>query len=208
MFFVGSNGVEPGELLWQDDFTDPDLSKRWEISRGEWTSGDGVCRGLFRTHGGGLIYSLEQMPEGDIMLDYYGKILGPCENDLNFAFRTRGWDYSINDADKGYIGGLAGWYVNRSGIEKYPGCHLYALTEAFKAEPDREYHIQTGIIGTTAFLVVDGVVLVTMNDPEPINDPDCNRVGIGTFCSWIEVRDFKVYRPKLTPQRFRYTPKF
>ena len=205
--YLGKKLITPGELLWADDFKG-ELSERWEISRGEWCAKDGVCRGAFRQSGGGLIFTKEQMPEGDIMLDFYGKLIPPCENDLNFTFRTRGWNYERNGADVGYIGGLNGWWTEKAGLEKCPDCKLYALTEAFKAESGREYHIQTGIVGNICFLAVDGVLLVCLADPDPITLPDCNRVGLGTYCSQIEVRDFKVYRPCITPVDIKYVANF
>ena len=207
MLFVGFERVEPGELLFHDDFTDPDLSKNWEITGGEWVSGDGTCTGIYRENAGGLIYTHRQFP-GDIMLDFYGTIIPPCNNDLNFAFRTRGWDYKVGDSDVAYIGGLNGWYINRCGLEKYPDLKLQALCQHFEAESDREYHIQTGIVGSTAFLAVDGQMLLTLSDPDPITLEDCNRVGLGTYCSHIRFRDFKVYRPKTTHTPMEYVPKF
>ncbi len=207
MLYVGFDAVEPGDLLFRDDFTDEDLSSRWEISGGEWKCADGVCTGIYRENAGGLIYTLKSFP-GDVMLDFYGTIISPCDNDLNFSFRTRGWDYEKKDADTGYIGGLNGWYVHRSGIEKYPGCHLQALCQHFEAEADREYHLQTGIVGSTCFLAVDGQMLLTLSDPDPIVADDCNRVGLGTYCSHIRFRDFRVYRPKLTRKNMYYVPKF
>ena len=207
MIYVGKNEITPGELLFRDDFRTPDLSENWEITGGEWTSGDGTCVGVYRENAGGLIYSHRQF-YGDVLLDFYGTIIPPCHNDLNWSFRARGWDYAAHDADIGYIAGLNGWYIDRAGIEKYPGCHLQALTEAFKAEPGREYHIQTGMIGATGFIAVDGQTLITLSDPDPITAPDCGRVGLGTYCSQIRFRDFRVYRPVVTPVTMYYTPDF
>ena len=205
--YLDFDRIEPGELLFSDDFTDPDLTKNWEISGGEWKAENGILHGIYRENAGGLIYSKKQFP-GDVMLDFYGTIVSPCNNDLNFSFRAKGWDYEKGDADVGYIAGLNGWYINRTGIEKYPGCALRALTEAFKAESDREYHIQTGIVGSIAFIAVDGNMIVTLADPDPITADDCSRVGLGTYCSHILFRDFKVYRPSLTYTPMTYVPKF
>jgi len=207
MMYAETYKVELGELLFEDAFTDTDLSKNWEISGGEWTSGDGTCVGVFRGNAGGLIYSKKQFP-GDIVLDFYGTIISPCDHDLNWSFRTRGWDYEKNDADIGYIAGLNGWWINRTGIERYPECALRALTEAFKAEADREYHIQTGIINDIAFVAVDGKMIMTLRDPNPICDETCNRVGLGTYCSQIRFRDFKVYKARATNEKMKYIPKF
>lgn len=206
-FDHGYQRIEPGELLFEDDFSSADLTEKWEVTGGDWVSGDGCCVGTYRVDGGGLIYSKEQIP-GDVMLDFYGTIIGPCNNDLNFSYRAKGWDYEKNDADIGYITGFNGWYLNRAGIERYPELKLQALCEHFKIESDREYHIQGGIVGNNCFLAIDGQMILTLADPDPINSPDCNRVGLGTYCSQIRFRDFRVYRPKKTYVPMKYTPNF
>ena len=207
MFYIENNKIEPGELLFADDFRSAPLCENWEITGGEWKTENGVCIGLYRENAGGLIYSKRQFP-GDVMLDFYAEIVPPCTNDLNFSFRARGWDYEKGDADIGYIAGLNGWYINRTGIERYPELNITAMTEAFKAESGREYHIQTGIVGRVAFIAVDGVVVVSLMDPHPIDREDCCRVGLGTYCSHIRFRDFRLYRPTVTPVEMRYTPVF
>lgn len=198
--------ITPGELLFADHFPTGPIDDRWEVSGGEWKAENGVLYGTFRGNGGGLIYSRQQFP-GDIMLDYYGTMISPCDNDLNFTFRAGGWDYENNDASIGYIGGLNGWWCGHAGLEKYPGCYLRSLS-GFHAESDREYHIQTGIVEATCFLVVDGELIVTMSDPDPIVAANCNRVGLGTYCSQIKMRDFKVYRPIVEHTNRFYTPNF
>ncbi len=207
MLLVGQNEVTTGVLLFHDDFSKNDLAERWEISGGDWTSGGGVCRGVFRGNAGGLIYTKQQFP-GDVLLDFWGTIIPPCDNDLNFSFRTRGWDYEKGDAATGYIAGFNGWYTKRAGIERYPTCALQSLVGTFSIEAGREYHIQAGIVGNTCFIAADGQVVVTLSDPDPITEPDCNRVGLGTYCSQIEFRDFKVYRPTVTHHSMSYVPKF
>ena len=209
MLYVSSNLIEYGDLLFHDDFSENNLAERWEITGGEWTSGDGYCTGLYRENAGGLIYTRERFPDAkDIVLDFYGTIISPCSNDMNFSFRTSGWNYDVNDADIGYICGINGWYLNRTGIERYPECKLFGWTEAFKAEADREYHIQAGIVDGKCFIAIDGVMITTLSDPNPIDRTDCDRVGLGTFCSHIRFRDFKVYRPKVTPVELSYTAEF
>ena len=195
-----------GELLFADDFSSCDLSKNWEVTGGQWEAKDGILIGRYRGNGGGLIYSRQQFP-GDILLDFYGTMLSPCDNDLNFTFRADGWDYQKNDASVGYIGGLNGWWTKQAGIERYPSCELHAMS-GFRGVSGKEYHIQTGIIGKRCFLAVDGEVVVELGDPDPIHDPKCNRVGLGTYCSQIAFRDFKVYRPVVTPVDRTYVPKF
>lgn len=198
--------IECGELMMRDDFTDTDIQKRWEISGGDWLARDGRLYGCIRRDGGGLIYSRQQF-YGNILLDFYGRLIPPCANDLNFTFRADGWDYEHNDASIGYIGGLNGWWTNQAGLEKYPGCKLRALS-GFRAETGREYHIQTGIVDATCFLFVDGELVVTLSDPEPIQKEGCGRVGLGVYCSQAEFRDLKVYRPAVCHVERHYQAEF
>ena len=198
--------VRAGELLFEDDFPTGGLGDRWEVSGGEWQARDGVLTGRFRGNGGGLIYSRAAFP-GDIMLDFTGRMLSPCDNDLNFTFRADCWDYANNDAHIGYVGGLNGWWTKCAGLERYPGCDLRALC-GFKAEPDRDYHIQTGIVDNLCFLAVDGEPILVLSDPDPIVAPDCARVGLGTYCSQIEFRRFRVYRAVKETVERSYTARF
>lgn len=165
-----------------------------------------MLTGCYRGNGGGLIYSRAPFP-GDIILEFTGRMVPPCDNDLNFTFRADGWDYARNDASIGYIGGLNGWWTRQAGLEKYPGCRLQALS-GFKAESGHSYRIQTGIVKNTCFLAVDGELVVTLSDPNPIEVERCARVGLGTYCSRIEFSAFRVYRAQIHAAHRFYTPNF
>lgn len=206
MLYLRDVEVKQGELLFQEDFSEG-WQDRWEISGGEWHAKDGILDGLFRGNAGGLIYSNEQIP-GDIIMDFYGRMVSPCNNDLNFAFRAKGWDYEKGDADVSYIAGLNGWWKNRAGIENYPECKTFALNGSFVAESDRDYHIQAGIVGSYSFLAVDGELIVLLSDPDPIEQEGCFRIGLGTYCSHVQFRDLKVYRADSRVVELSYTPKF
>jgi hypothetical protein len=193
-------------LLFAEDFT-PGWESRWEISGGEWHAENGVLDGIYRGNAGGLIYTRQQFP-GDIVMDFIGRMVPPCNNDLNFSFCAKGWDYTKGDADTGYIAGLNGWWKKRAGIERYPGCRLFAMDGSFVAESDRDYHIQAGILGNLCFIIVDGTPLVLMGDPDPIRRADCARVGLGTYCSHVHFRNFKVFRAKGQAANLTYMPVF
>lgn len=206
MFYLRNDEIRAGELLFREDFS-AGWKDRWEISGGEWNAVDGELDGLYRGNAGGLIYTYAQFP-GDIMMDFYGRTVSPCDNDLNFTFRSRGWDYEKQDADRGYIAGVNGWWKKRTGIERYPECELYAMNGSFTALPDREYHIQAGIVEQMCYIVVDGQLVVLLRDPDPIDGEGNCRVGLGTYCSHVRFRDFKIYRAVRRPMPLQYTPKF
>ena len=85
MFYVGNYEVFPekSELLFEENFQKP-IEELWEISNGKWYVADGILYGEYRENAGGLIYTNQQF-YGNIMLDFYGMMVGPCNNDLNFS---------------------------------------------------------------------------------------------------------------------------
>lgn len=192
---VGSDIIEEkSELLYKADFScQESLEKDFEISGGEWKAKDGILVGFMEEDGGGLIYSYKSYP-GDIMLDFYGKILPPYDNDLNFTFCANGWDYATGQPFDGYVGGLQGWWIGKCGIEKYPlNTELQAFSKMYDFDVNKEYHIQTGRVGKRLFLFVDGKLIVETVDICPLLQ--YGRVGLGVYASKIQFRDFKVYRP-------------
>lgn len=198
--------VEEGELLFSDDFPTGPIEDRWIVTTGKWEAKDGVLTGESRTNLGDHIYTREQFP-GDIILDFYGTMIPPCDNDLNFVFRTDGLYYEKGEEFTGYVGGLNGWWVKQAGIERFPGCCPKALS-GFVAESGREYHIQTGIVDDTCFLTVDGKLVLTFMDNDPIDAPGCNRAGLGIYCSKIAFRKFRIYRAKVHQTNREYVAQF
>ena len=76
------------------------------------------------------------------------------------------------------------------------------------AESGKEYHIQTGIVKDTCFLVVDDKLVLVYVDNNPINDPQCNRVGLGIYCSKIAFRRFRLYQAVVHPVSREYVAEF
>ena len=197
---------EKSELLYAPKFTEELLKKDFEISAGQWTIEGDYLIGYMEEDGGGLIYSHKHYL-GDVLLDFYAKTVAPYDNDLNFTFCSDGWNYEINKPKAGYIGGLQGWWLGKTGIEKTPyECNVEALTAMHHFVPGQEYHIQAGRVGKKVFLFVDGVLAVELSDNEPVEQ--FGRVGLGVYASKIAFRDFKVYKPytqdfKITYQEMR-----
>ena len=184
---------EKSELLYAPKFTKELLRDEFEISAGEWTVENGYLVGFMAEDGGGLIYSNRAFL-GDVLLDFYAKTVEPYDNDLNFTFCAAGWDYRNNKPLAGYIGGLQGWWLGKTGIEKCPyECNVEALTGMHRFVPGQEYHIQTGRIGTRLFLFIDGELAVELTDNQPIEE--YGRVGLGVYASKIAFRDLKVFKP-------------
>ncbi|NLD87502.1 MAG: hypothetical protein GX633_04515 [Clostridiales bacterium] len=197
---------EKSKILYSDSFC-AGWEENWDITGGEWTAENGILTGLYRGNAGGIIY-LKRPFVGDVMLDFYGTIIPPCTNDMNCTWRSKGWNNEINDSDTAYIAGINGWWHGYTGIERYPECSPRVLSAAFKAEPGKEYHVNAGIVGNMSFVAIEGVVISILSENNPIYDPDCNKVGLGTYCSHIAFRNFKVLKPFCMDAETDYIPEF
>lgn len=178
----------------------------FECASGTWRIENGSLVGRFRENGGGICYTKESFP-GDIFVEFQGTMLAPCCNDLNFVIKSEGWNYEKNDAGRGFIGGLNGWYDQKAGFEKYPLCKTQALAP-FAANADQEYEIQAGYCRDTVFLAVDGKLVVEMHDPNPEEFAGFGRIGLGTYCSQIRFRNLRILRPTWVEIEQSYTPAF
>lgn len=197
--------LDKSEILYNRPFSDDSIKEDWDIATGEWRVENGWLAGKNIINGGGIIYSKNTYP-GDIMLDFYGRTVPPCNHDLNFTWCSEGWDYSKNDAGISYIAGIEGWWTSKTGIEKYPECNLQAMTSLLDFKPGRIYHIQAGILQNYCFIFVDGKLAVEMRDSNPIDSKKFGKIGFGTYCSSIQIRDFKLYGLVSEDAHMEYTP--
>lgn len=197
---------EESEELLHLPLDKPEDLEQFEIATGEWSIEDGSLVGRYRENGGGCCFTKQSFP-GDILIDFYGTMLPPCDNDLNFILKSEGWDYEKNDAARGFVGGLNGWYEHKAGIEKYPLCQTQALV-SFSAKSGQEYHIQAGYCQDTVFLIVDGQLILEMRDPNPEEFAPFGRVGLDAYCAQIRFRDLRIFRPVWKPITQSYTAKF
>lgn len=177
----------------------------FEPASGIWKIEDGGLVGEYPGNGGGMIYTKEHV-QGNVMMDFYGEMLAPSDHDLNFVFKTEG--YAGDDAGKGYICGLNGWWVNKAGIEKYPLCSPSAQTTLFVAQSGVKYHIQAGVVDGHCFMFVDGKLILEMLDPSPEDFAAFGKIGFGTYCSRNKYTDLKVYKIKWKPYILSYKAGF
>lgn len=198
--------TQASQTLYAPEMTAETLEADWEISGGNWRAEDGWFIGVCRKDGGGLIYSKAQYP-GDILLDFRAKTIPPCNNDLNFTWKTSGWDYKHDDAIDGYIAGLNGWWENKVGIERYPDWSPMTASPLFPMKSGQVYHIQAGDIAGHCFVCVDGKLVIEMKDPNYTTLPN-NRVGLGTYCSQVAFTDLKIKQISWKPRTLRYIANF
>jgi len=180
------------KMLFADDFTDTDLSKHWDIGRGNWHVTDGWLEGSYPENGGGLIYTKQNF-DCNILMDFEARTVPPSNHDLNFSWSSEGWNAKANNAGKGYIAGMGGWYENKTGIEHFPECKPQAITQAFQLEAGRTYHVQAGSIDGHCFIFVDSKLIIELFDPAPFDTSICGKVGLGVYASHVQFRSLKVY---------------
>ncbi len=185
--------------------TTEELNRDWEYKNGEWKVENGWICGKHTGNSGGILYSKQHF-YGNILLEFEGRTVVPCDNDLNFTWRAAGWDDEKDDAGVSYIGGLAGWWESKTGIEHYPECRCRSVTSLLPFEAGKTYFIQAGDIDGHCFIFVDGKLVIEMFDPDPITA--YGKVGLGTYASQIEVRNFRIRQIKSFPNTLAYTPSF
>ena len=76
------------------------------------------------------VSSIQKHFPGNVLLEFEGRTVPPCSNDLNFTWRSAGWNEETDDAGVSYIAGLAGWWEGKTGIEHYPRYLCRAATPA------------------------------------------------------------------------------
>ncbi|MCL2420964.1 MAG: hypothetical protein FWD03_03825 [Defluviitaleaceae bacterium] len=184
--------LDNSKVVFQDNFSDTDIAKNWEIGRGHWHVNNGWLEGKHLESSGGLIYSRQSF-DCNVLMDFEARTVPPSSHDLNFTWCADGWDKATDDVGVGYIAGLGGWYENKTGIERAPEFKLCSLTHAFQLEAGRTYRIQTGSIDGHCFIFVDGKIVIEVFDPDPIDTSKYGRLGFGVYASHVQFRDLKVY---------------
>ncbi len=195
--------LDRSAVLYDRPFSARSLAEDFFVAAGDWCVEDGWLVGRILGNAGGFVYTRGNHP-GDVVLEFRAALVPPCTHDLNFAFRTEGWDDAKSDAGRGYIGGLSAWYDGKSGIERYPDFSVQAMTSILALAPGQEVLVQTGLVDGRCFLFVDGALVVDLRDPSPIADPACGRVGLGVFFSQARFRDLRVLSPFVVREEASY----
>ncbi|MEG1381145.1 MAG: hypothetical protein RSC73_02775 [Ruthenibacterium sp.] len=182
------------EILYDRPFSKSSLEEDFEAASGTWHVDEtGWLVGLETKNAGGILYSNKNY-QSDIILEFDAQTVPPCKNDINFVLSTIGWDYEKNDAGKGYIGGIGGWWNDNAGFEKYPACLPRALTPLFSVTAGQCYHITAGVLCGACFLFVDGQRILEMTDPAPLDFAGFGRFGLGTYASHVRFHALTVYK--------------
>ena len=132
--------------------------------------------------------------KGDVVMEFDARIVPPSYHDLV-------WFWNVNLRKKpwgtGYLGCLGGWWSNSAGIEKLPDFLVSAIAPSFRTRPGRKYHIVSGSLGDSHFILVDGRLVTYFADK---NYPRgrAGHFGFGVYESMAEYSNLTVYSPHWT----------
>ena len=182
------------KVLYRFDTFNP---KDWTIVKGtpKWTvAGRKITGGSPDEPTHGQIFFRKPVT-GDVVLEFDAKILPPSYHDLVWFWNT---DFGGDPWGGGYLGCLGGWWSDMAGIEKLPDYLVSAISPSFPTRPGKTYHVISGSLGASHFIIVDGKLVTYFADK---NFPDLKRpghFGFGIYESHAEYSNLTVYRPHWT----------
>lgn len=188
------------ETIFQTDFKDLDNWRKigdvnWEISCNSLIGGK-----IGETTHGQILYG-EKFP-GDVVMEFDAQTVMPSDHDIIWWWRT---EIKKDSWGKGYLGALAGWWRNKTGIEKSPDFKLSATTPLFDFVPGKKHHIVSGSINGHCFIFADGKLIIEVNDPAPLPREHAGHVGFGVFQSCVKYENLRIYSPKWEKFSEEYT---
>jgi hypothetical protein len=183
--------LEPERLLYRGPGLDRRLASEWDVESGEWrTSQDGVT-GTIREERAAVLWHRGSFPR-DISLTFRGRAVGERGLDINCYWNGNGRIYS-GPQPRCTIAVVGGWWAGKCGLEKFPEGTLTAATDFFPVERGRWHEITAGRLLDWSFLFVDGVKILELHDPDPIDPERYPRIALSTWNSSVEFADLCVH---------------
>lgn len=140
--------------------------------------------------------------EGDVVLEFDARIVPPSYHDLVWFWNV---DFDAKPWGAGYLGCLGGWWSDLAGIEKLPDYTVSSIAPSFRTEPGRTYHIVSGSIDGSHFIIVDGKLVSYFADGA-YPKGRAGYFGFGIYESMAEYSNLTVYRPSWTQINQKYVP--
>lgn len=140
--------------------------------------------------------------KGDVVLEFDARIVPPSYHDLVWFWNV---DFNEKPWGAGYLGCLGGWWSDLAGIEKLPDYTVSSIAPSFSTKPGEKYHIVSGSIDGSHFIIVDGKLVSYFADGAyPKGRP--GYFGFGIYESMAEYSNLIVYRPSWTQIEQTYVP--
>ena len=170
---------------------------------GKWYYEHNAIIGVETGNKGGILFTKESFNK-DVMLRFKGSTILPATRDLNAVWAAN-WNDETDYLGQSYVCGLNGWWEDKAGIERNDGNGLFSLSSAYKYNPGKEIEMICGSINGHCFMVVDGLLVTELNDPNPISG---GHVGFSAYCTMLKITEIEVKEIKWEPFHQSYTPEF
>ncbi len=197
---------DPANPLYHRVASEEMLRNDFTVKHGSWWYKDGWIYGKNPDECPGMIVSKGHY-FCDMMVDFYAKIVSPSTHDINVMWNGE-WNHNTNTRSVAYVAGINGWWRNMVGIEKSPEYKLNVGNPLFKAEADREYHIQAGSVKGHCFVMIDGQLVIELTDPNPIDVTNHGLFGFEAYASMIAIREVSVFRLYWEEKKMTYPREF
>ena len=203
---------ERAETLFEiNDFNSQSISDLFDIKGGNWYSEDGWLIGENRECSAAMCVTRSTFT-GDLLVEFDAATVAPATRDINVTWHGS-WNEETNTREMGYVMGINGFWEGRIGFEKSPKYDLLVLTELFRFEPGKIYHVTVGSFALPSgavriFMAIDDVVALEITDPDPIDINAYGFVGLEAFCTKVKYKNLKVKRLEITDDYKTYTPQF
>ncbi len=187
------------KLVFQDDFERTELGPDW-IIRGKWEIVGGRLKyGLDGPH----LATINRHFAADVRVEYDGQVpegVKPCDLSIGLGVGRSGDQYNF-----GYLLAFGGGYNTFNQVIGGRAMERVQIRDpARKIELGKVHRICGMKDGTTITLEVDGQVLITTTDKDPLGGPGFDMVGLVTWTGML-VDNVRVYeRTVKNPQTPRY----
>ncbi len=187
----GTDSVKRGQLIFNDNFSKPSLSKDWIVESEDEQSGsysiiDGQLQ--LNTKGGITVWYKNKLP-GNILIEYDRTVMMTGEandrlSDLNQFWMatdprqkmfTRKGGFREYDSLRMYYVGMGGNYNSTSRMRRYDGKGTLQVVGEFTdsahlLKANKTYHLAIVVKGGTSTFYVDGVRYFSFKDERPLTE--------------------------------------
>lgn len=198
--------VDNSEILYNRPFSKKSIEEDFEVKRGKWRVEKGWLIGENRNNSADLIISKNKYL-GNVIIEFDAKTVFPATRDINVSFHMT-WDEEQNERGLAYVFGLEGWFHGCAGFERSPEYTFVVNTKLFNFNPRKTYHIIVGNIDNILYMVVDGVLVYEISDPNPIDMDKSGLMGFEAFCTKVKYKNLVIRRAKYVKDFKLYNSEF
>jgi hypothetical protein len=207
--------AKPGKLMFEDDFSRPDLKPKWRVGKGAWSVKDGVVSAneLPEDHHGAYAYINPNVEYKDIVAEYSFKMGGATKLHLmmedskykgahaGLIIRASVWQKFIELVDMKNGSMKNEHYEKLNDPKTTPEekkalqAKLKSTIAAFKVtvDPNTWHKARVEVVGDEMLMSIDGTPVAYFK-AEGIDHPAKNMIGFTVGGTGGQIKDFKVWQ--------------